>query len=132
MEAMATKVVERNDLKRVLFPVLLPMQRKQLQALKGHPCHNQHIFLHLPIQNALNGLEDVGGCVGCGIDDPCWHGVVSIAWAVGREVPLHGQQDGKFHCMSSRTRRRAPLRSLFSTSFVAMASIRIGGPMFHS
>ncbi|CAB4316808.1 unnamed protein product [Prunus armeniaca] len=47
-------------------------------------------------KNALNGLEDVGGCVGCGIDGPCWHGVVSIAWAAGREVPLHGQQDGKF------------------------------------
>ncbi|VVA31420.1 PREDICTED: LOW QUALITY PROTEIN [Prunus dulcis] len=41
MEAMATKLVESNDLKGALLPVLLPMQRKQLQALKGHPCHNQ-------------------------------------------------------------------------------------------
>ncbi|CAL8169081.1 unnamed protein product [Prunus armeniaca] len=114
-------------------PTHLPTSSNPLSALSADQIQQlTHALSLLSSENALNGLEDVGGCVGCGIDDPCWHGVVSIAWAVGREVPLHGQQDGKFHCMSSRTRRRAPLRSLFSTSFVAMASIRIGGPMFHS
>ncbi|KAI5317974.1 hypothetical protein L3X38_037681 [Prunus dulcis] len=61
------------------------------------------------VESALNGLEDVEGCIWL------WHGWPLRAWSC-------------FRCMGSSTGRRAPLRSLLSTSFVAMASIGIGDP----